>query len=52
VVPRTLLHLPNDFIWRAIPLGIAGLLYCTGYVVALRLAGIRLEAVLLSFRGR
>ncbi len=52
VLPRGLVHLPDDFFWRVIPLGVAGLLFMAGYVVALRMTGIRLESVLQSFRGR
>lgn len=51
-VPQAALHLPDDFLWRVIPLGVAGILFSAGYVVALRAAGIRVEAVLQSFRGR
>ncbi|MCE9673704.1 spore coat polysaccharide flippase ExoM [Myxococcus stipitatus] len=45
-------QLPEGFFWRVLPLLVAGLLYVTGYLVALRFAGVRPFAVLAGLRAR
>jgi hypothetical protein len=42
--------LPPGFLWRALPLAAAGVLFAIGYFAALRIAGVRPLAVLASFR--
>lgn len=44
--------LPNGFIWRAMPLLAAGLLFMAGYLATLRITGVRPLSVLSSLRKR
>jgi len=44
--------LPPGFLWRALPLGAAGVLFAIGYLAALRATGVRPLAALAGLRGR
>jgi O-antigen/teichoic acid export membrane protein len=44
--------LPEGFLWRALPLALAGLLFCLGYVGVLYATGVRPLSVLASLRAR
>lgn len=50
--PRLLTELPDGFVWRAIPLAVAGVLFMTGYLVVLQLSGVKVTAVLGALRRR
>ncbi|HEY0096782.1 MAG TPA: lipopolysaccharide biosynthesis protein, partial [Archangium sp.] len=44
--------LPEGFVWRALPLALAGLLFAMGYVGVLYATGVRPLSVLASLRSR
>jgi O-antigen/teichoic acid export membrane protein len=44
--------LPEGFLWKALPLALAGLLFCLGYVGVLYATGVRPLSVLASLRAR
>jgi O-antigen/teichoic acid export membrane protein len=46
------LQLPATFLWRALPLAVAGLFFGAAYLIALRVAGVRPSNVLASLRTR
>ncbi|MBF5041080.1 oligosaccharide flippase family protein [Aggregicoccus sp. 17bor-14] len=46
------LGLPTGFVWRALPLAVAGILFATGYVAVLHATGVRLLALIANVRLR
>ncbi|PTL77354.1 lipopolysaccharide biosynthesis protein [Vitiosangium sp. GDMCC 1.1324] len=44
--------LPEGFVWRVLPLAVAGLLFVTGYVGVLHATGVRPLSLLVSLRSR
>lgn len=48
----TWIRLPEGFIWRVLPLGVAGLLFVAGYIAVLYATGIRPLRVLAGMRSR
>jgi hypothetical protein len=44
--------LPTGFVWRALPLAVAGILFATGYVAVLHATGVRLLGVIAGLRMR
>ncbi len=45
-------QLPEGFLWRALPLAVAGVLFAVGYVAVLHATGVRPLSVLASLRPR
>ncbi len=45
-------HLPEGFVWRVLPLAVAGLLFVVGYVGVLHATGVRPLSLLASLRAR
>ncbi|MCP3143356.1 spore coat polysaccharide flippase ExoM [Pyxidicoccus xibeiensis] len=45
-------HLPEGFLWRVLPLAVAGVLFATGYLVALYATGVRPLSVLAGLKPR
>lgn len=45
-------HLPHGFLWRVLPLAVAGVLFATGYLVVLYVTGVRPLSVLSGLRAR
>lgn len=50
--PAQVSDLPDAFLWRALPLGVAGVLFLTGYLTVLQLSGVRVAALLTVLRRR
>ena len=46
------LGLPTGFVWRALPLAVAGILFATGYVAVLHATGVRLLGMIANLRLR
>jgi hypothetical protein len=45
-------HLPHGFLWRVLPLAVAGALFATGYLVVLYVTGVRPFTLLSGLRAR
>jgi O-antigen/teichoic acid export membrane protein len=45
-------HLPQGFVWRVLPLAVAGLLFVAGYVGVLHVTGVRPLSVIAGLRAR
>ncbi|HYO57872.1 lipopolysaccharide biosynthesis protein [Archangium sp.] len=52
VTVQTWSGLPEGFVWRALPLAVAGVLFATGYVGVLYATGVRPLSLLASLRSR
>ncbi len=52
LLPLSVSALPDDFIWRAVPLAVGGVLFAGGYLALLTAVGVRPLALLSALRRR